>query len=154
MEEENDVFCDAQESEGQGSQVVTPKNQEGEPKAQQTGQHEPEKAAQSQVHPQREAATQLGTRERGGRGNSGMEWCAGHVCLRLRPDGLRERCEEENRGEGGGEDEGRASEISGEGSEGRASVLGEEEVRIYGKNRREPAVARVFLYASCEPRVQ
>ncbi|CAM9148966.1 unnamed protein product, partial [Sphacelaria rigidula] len=76
VEEENDVFCDAQESEGQGSQVVTPQNQEGEPKAQQTGQHEPEKAAQSQVHPQREAATQLGTRERGGRGNSGMEWCA------------------------------------------------------------------------------
>lgn len=74
-----------------------------------------------------------------------MEWCAAHVCLRLRPDGLRERSVEENGEAGGEEDGGRSSEISGEGSEEQASVFDDEEVRIYRKNGQELDVARVFL---------
>eukprot|EP00752_Nemacystus_decipiens_P007119 g6377.t1 len=55
-------------------------------------------------------------RERRGQHENGQdeeEWCAGHVCLRLRPDGLRER----RRGDGGGRTGFSAGNNAGDGSE-------------------------------------
>lgn len=53
------------------------------------------------------------------------EWCAGHVCLRLRPDGLREKPGD------GGEEGGEESSEDGSGNGSGSEEGGQREVRLY-----------------------
>lgn len=52
------------------------------------------------------------------------EWCAGHVCLRLRPDGLREKPGD------GGEEGGEESSEDGSGNGSGSEEGGQREVRL------------------------
>lgn len=95
-------------------------------------------------------------RERRGKGKYGEdeeEWCAGHVCLRLRPDGLRERRVRNSGSAGGtgrepgGTNAGSGSEEASGSDDGSASAS-DGEVRMRRVVKDDFFMIRVQLYDS------
>lgn len=109
--EEDDLFCEAHETQQEAEPVVTNNATEEQQKPAVSPTHQ---RVESETQ-QRGSVAQPKEKEAGDGRDQEVQWCAGHVCLRLRPDGLREgiaRERDENY-----EDEEVSAETSEEGSE-------------------------------------
>lgn len=125
-DDHGELFAEARDTEGNASAAVGGNEADtNETRADEVGalaEHGPDPAMNT-------PASVLSSVQGGCGGVSGAgraeEWCAGHVCLRLRPDGLREK--PGDRGEAG--DDGSSEDGSGSGSGSDESREGE--VRLY-----------------------
>lgn len=113
--EEDSDFCEARESQQEtGTEVVDDAMEDQQnPVVSPTAQRiQIETQQQGGVTPQKE--------DMGDGDDLAVQWCAGHVCLRLRPDGLREEVpKEHDKNYEGGE---RVSDSSAEGLEERSAA--------------------------------